>query len=209
MKKSLTQIIILIIGLIILIPLVNYFDTKLSNFKKSKENTIPTAITSIEAIKPVVISVRNISYTVDDEVFLLENGKAEKEVASSTSINSLEIFGEPVYADYNGDGVDDAALWLVNNSGGTGVFYYVVLAINTNGKYKSTNTLYLGDRIAPQTLEVQDGQAVFNFADRNADEAMTTEPSIGKSFYVNYDSITGQISEWVKYKDDVLIDKIN
>lgn len=212
MNKTLTQVIILIIGLAILIPITDYFKIKLDNFKKSQENSSQTAPAPIvEKVKSKETSVKDISFVVDGETYNLANGQAENEtVPGSGDISSLEIFGEPVYADFNGDGIKDAAVWLVSHSGGTGVFYYAVLAINTSGEYKATNALFLGDRIAPQTLEVQGGKAVYNFADRNIDEPMTAEPSIGKSFYVNYDKETGQISEWVKYKDDTNKDaKVN
>jgi hypothetical protein len=57
--------------------------------------------------------------------------------------------------------------------------------------------MYLGDRIAPQTLEVRDGRAVFNYAERRGDEPMSAQPSIGKSVWVHYDKGSNSIGEWV------------
>jgi heat shock protein HslJ len=142
-------------------------------------------------------NVKNLTYTVDGQTFTLINGKVSMDVAPGSSAQqTLQIFGEPVYGDLNGDGVaNDAALLLVNNAGGSGAFYYAVLALNTNGVYKATNSLLLGDRIAPQTVEIHDGRAVFNYAERKANEPMTTQPSIGKSLWVHYDVKTGEIGE--------------
>lgn len=142
----------------------------------------------------------DISYVVDRTEFLLVNGKAEKEIVpDSATKNILRVFGEPVYGDLNGDGNADAALLLENQPGGSGTFYYATLAINQgNGVYKSTNTLILGDRIAPQTVEIRDGRAVFNYAIRRADENFTVQPSIGKSLWIHIDPNTGEIGEWVK-----------
>ena len=58
--------------------------------------------------------------------------------------------------------------------------------------------MFLGDRIAPQNINIMDGRAVYNFAERRATDPMVTPPSIGKSIWVHYDKKTNQIGEWVK-----------
>ena len=146
-----------------------------------------------------VPDVKNSSYIIDGETFVLVNGIAEKKIASSSSTKHIvSIFGEPVYGDLNKDGNNDAAVMLVSNPGGSGTFYYAVLAIATGTTYITTNTLILGDRIAPQTIEIHDGRAVFNYAERKPKEPMSTQPSMGKSLWINYDIKTGEIGEWVK-----------
>ena len=87
--------------------------------------------------------------------------------------------------------------WGFNSRRGS--LFYAVLAINDSGNYKTTNTILLGDRISPQTVEIHDGLAVYNYAERKADEPMTTQPSIGKSLFVKYDTKTEKI-EVVKDK---------
>lgn len=144
--------------------------------------------------------VKNLTYIINGESFSLVGGITSNETTpGSATKNTLSIFGEPVYGDLNGDGVgNDAAIILVNNPSGSGTFYYAVLAINENGEYKTTNAILLGDRIAPQTIEIQDDTAVFNYAERKVGEPMTTQPSIGKSLWINYNAKTGQISELKK-----------
>jgi hypothetical protein len=151
--------------------------------------------------------VKNMSYVVDGETFILKDGKAEKQYVSgsagspqagSASKNTLMIFGEPVYGDLDKDGDIDAATILVNKSPGSGTFYYAVFAINNGASQKTTNTILLGDRIAPQTVEIHDGRAVFNYAERKADEPMSAQPSVGKSVWVNLDTKTGEIGESIK-----------
>lgn len=150
--------------------------------------------------KPTQTDYRNMTYVVAGESFTLVNGVAEKAyTAGSATKNILRTFGEPVYGDLNGDGVaTDMALWIQNDPGGSGTFYYAVLIMNNNGVYKPTGTMLLGDRIAPQTVEIHDGRAVYNFAEHKAGEPMTTQPSIGKSVWVHYDAKTNEIGEWVK-----------
>lgn len=143
--------------------------------------------------------VKNSSYKIDEELFTLKNGTVSKELApGSASKQTVSIFGEPVYGDLNKDGVKDAAVMLASNSGGSGTFYYAVLAIATGSSYTTTNSLLLGDRIAPQTVEIQDGRAIYNYAERRATDPMTTQPSMGKSLYIHYDATTGTIGEFVK-----------
>lgn len=157
----------------------------------------PTS-TSTQVIKKV-IDVKNSTYVIGKESFTLVNGSLSKEIAPNSIVkNTLSIFGEPIYGDLNSDGVPDAAVMLVNNSGGSGTFFYAVLAIATGTTYTTTNALLLGDRIAPQTVEIRDGRALYNYAERKANEPMTNKPSIGKSLWINYDNATGEIGELVK-----------
>lgn len=176
---------------ILLVVLTSILVIKVYKFNDNRNNTaIP---------KTKLADVKNINYTVNGETFTLVNGVASKEITpTSVTKNTLSIFGEPVYSDFNKDGLNDAAILLVNNLGGSGMFYYAALAIATGSTYTTTNTLLLGDRIAPQTINIEKGRAVYNYAERKANEPMTTRPSIGKSLYINYDTKTGMIGEWVK-----------
>jgi hypothetical protein len=151
--------------------------------------------------------VKNMTYMMGEETFTLVNGVAEKTFPpGSASKNTLRIFGEPVYGDLNGDeNATDAAILLQNDTGGSGTFYYAVLVMNDNGVYFPTNSMFLGDRIAPQTVEIHDGRAVYNIVERRADEPFTTPPSMGKSVWVYYDAKTNEIGEWVKdFEGEVL-----
>lgn len=143
--------------------------------------------------------VKNISYTINGVSYMLSGGKTEVEVASgSAEKQTVMIFGEPVYADLNGDSVEDAAVMLTTSGEGSGTFYYAALAIASGTTFVSTNPLLLGDRIAPQAIEINDGVAVYNYAIRSIGEPFTTQPSLGKSLHIYYDKKTGEIGELVK-----------
>jgi hypothetical protein len=149
----------------------------------------------------------NFTFTISGRDYTLINGKAEKEVAldstgslqaGSVSKEIVRVFGEPVVGDLNGDGVNDEVMYLTQETGGSGTFFYVVEAINQGGVYKGTNAMFLGDRIAPQNINIINGRAVANFAERKAGEPFTTQPSVGKSVWIYYDAKLGEIGEWVK-----------
>jgi heat shock protein HslJ len=144
--------------------------------------------------------VRDITYLIEGQSVTLTGGVATIPVApGSASKVTVQLFGEPVYGDLNGDGdATDAAVTLVTNTSGSGTFYYAVLAIKKGEIYHTTNAILLGDRIAPQTVELTKGQAIYNYAERNTGEPMTTPPSIGKSLFVKYDTKTNTIEELVQ-----------
>ncbi len=125
------------------------------------------------------------TYLVEDESVTLVDGTFEKETApgSATKIRTF-VFGEPTVGDIDGDGDEDAALFLVRDSGGSGTFYYAAVALNRGGAYMGMNAVLLGDRIAPQTIEIKEGQVIANYAERKPDEPMTAQPSAGQSKYL-------------------------
>jgi hypothetical protein len=154
-----------------------------------------TEVVIAETAAPDVLDA---SFVIDGKKFALVDGKAEVASGPGSAVKeTVSIFGEPVYADLDSDGDDDVAVLLVHNGGGSGTFYYAALVMRDGTVYKATNAMYLGDRIAPQTVEVRDGRAVFNYAERRSDEPMTALPSIGKSVWVHYDKESHTIGEWV------------
>jgi len=137
---------------------------------------------------PVVFDPLNAMYRIDDVPVQLVNGKAE--AGSGSAKISTAIFGQPTVGDVNGDGVNDAAFFLTQNMGGSGVFYSVVVAIHTASGTQGTNSSLLGDRIAPQNIQIKDGRVIANYADRKASEPMTTAPSVGVSAYFTVEGVS-------------------
>lgn len=136
-------------------------------------------------------SPKDATYTIEGIPVTLVNGYAENRVAEGESgLVTTRYFGNELVTDLDGDGeADDAAFIVTQESGGTGIFYYAVGAVNANGDYKGTDGYLLGDRIAPQsTNESQNPRhknvVVFNYVDRKAGEPMTERPSLGKSVYL-------------------------
>jgi hypothetical protein len=126
----------------------------------------------------------NATYVIAEDPFTLHNGKAEQEAApESTTKIETSLFGVPVYGDLNGDGVSDGAVMLVRDMGGSGMFYYLAVAIKEPDGYVGTNAILLGDRIAPQNIEIKNGAAIAHYAVRGPNEPMTAQPSVGVSTY--------------------------
>jgi hypothetical protein len=127
----------------------------------------------------------NATYIIEWQEISLLNGRSEVEAAPGSATKIITaVFGRVVLGDLDGDSDEDAALLLVHAPGGSGTFYYVAAALNTNGTYRGTNAVLLGDRIAPQNITVRNGVIVANYADRRFEEPMSTPPSVGKSRYL-------------------------
>lgn len=192
MKKIIYALCIAALAAIaIFITQLDYIETSVEEVGKAPDTVLET---------PVVTSTPGtIAYTIDGAVYALTNGLYTAPTApGSASVTTVRLFGEPVYGDLDADGDEDAAVLLTYSADGSGTFFYAAIARKAGDTYTSTNALFLGDRIAPQTIEMHDGRAVYNYAVRKESDPMSTSPSIGKSLWIHLDTTTGEIGEWVK-----------
>ena len=138
--------------------------------------------TPTSSLKNPEFDGRNSSFTIDNQTVNLVNGVSEQEAApGSLSKVTTRYFGNEAKGDLTFDGKDDVAFLVTQSTGGTGVFYYVVVAVATDTGYKTTNAFFVGDRIAPQSTEIHadSGELHVNFATRKDGEPMTAQPSQG------------------------------
>lgn len=125
---------------------------------------------------------KNTSFVIDGQNITLVNGISEIQAApGSASKITTKYFGNDLVGDLTGDGIPDTAYLITQSTGGSGLFYYVVVAIKTESDYKNTNAFLIGDRIAPQPMYIPGGTTELNvnFAERRPGEPMTTQPSQG------------------------------
>lgn len=141
---------------------------------------------------------RNGTYKFDGRNVTLQNGISEQKSVGSAS-DEIRIFGEPVSGDLNADGLNDLIFFVSEETGGTGVFFYVVAAVQREGKYYGTEAVFLGDRIAPQNITINNGIAAVNYATRREDEPMTAQPSLGVTKYFLIE--TGELMETQIFRD--------
>lgn len=107
-------------------------------------------------------------------------------------------FGNEVRGDFDSDGKEDVAFLFTHQPGGSGTFYYVTVARKTENGHVGTESVLLGDRIAPQTTEFRDGKIIVNYADRKPTESFVVQPSMGKSIWLLLDAKTHQLGEVVQ-----------
>jgi hypothetical protein len=116
---------------------------------------------------------------------------SETEAApGSASKITTRYFGNEATGDLNGDGLEDMGFLVTQSGGGSGTFYYAVAILQRKTGNEGTNAVLLGDRIAPQSTELRNGELIVNFADRRPGEAMTTPPSVGVSRRLKVENAT-------------------
>ncbi len=131
--------------------------------------------------QPVEITAfgRNASFTVNGTLITLVDGVASSPIENSSARTTTRYLGSEVRGDLDGDGLEDLAFWVTQDAGGTGMFHYVVVALKNGQGYTTTNAFLVGDRIAPQSLQIRSDarELHVNFAGRKRGEPMTTPPS--------------------------------
>src|SRR3989344_4512701 len=140
---------------------------------------------------------KNAEYTIGGVKVLLKDGVGEIYVQGVASKNTVQYFGNEFETDLNDDSREYVVFILIKEADGTGVFYYAVAALNTENGYIGSDGYLLGDRIAPQNIELSQNPrhknvVVINYADRAPGEPMVTDPSIGKSVYLKLDPASMQ-----------------
>ena len=138
---------------------------------------------------------KNATYVIGNEPITLVNGRSERAAAPGSAEKIVtQYFGNNAKGDLNADSVPDLAFILTQSGGGSGTFYYAVVALqNPAGRYNGTNAVLLGDRIAPQSTEIRDGKLIANYADRSLGEPMSAQSSLGVSMYLHV--VNGELLE--------------
>ncbi len=141
---------------------------------------------------------KNATYRVEGRAVALVGGESSTPLApKSASRVTTRVFGDELVTDLDGDGQDDIAFILTQESGGSGTFYYVVGAVKRPGGYQGTDSYPLGDRVAPQALYKSPNPrhervVVATYATRAAGEPFTAPATVGKSVYLKLDPATLQ-----------------
>ncbi len=134
--------------------------------------------------KPATLDYKNITYIIENQPIKLINGYSEMEVAPGSASKIItRYFGNEAVGDLNGDGTKDVAFLLTQETSGSGTFFYLASALKTSEGWQSAGTVFLGDRIAPQSDNINNGTITINYVDRKPSEPMTATPSVGISKY--------------------------
>ena len=69
----------------------------------------------------------------------------------------MELLSLRAYGDLDDDGVDDTAVLLATNTGGSGVFVDLAVVLVRDGKPQDTARFFLGDRVKPERMAINGG----------------------------------------------------
>lgn len=79
--------------------------------------------------------------------------------------------------DLNGDSLEELAVILASNFGGSGHFYMLTVLINKGDRFIQTNNLELGDRVNIQSLAISQGKISIEMLTHGPDDPMSS-PSL-------------------------------
>jgi LysM repeat protein len=127
----------------------------------------PTATGTASASGNLTLAdLRNATYQgIYAEPVQLTDGKYEgKPFVEGGASRPTVTFVDPFHAlgDLNGDGLEDAAVVLAENSGGSGVFLYLAAVVDQNGTPANVATQLLGDRVEIKSVAVDGGEIVID-----------------------------------------------
>ena len=121
----------------------------------------------------------NATFTFDDGAVTLSGGRNETKVdPSSAIIEETTLMDKIAYGDINADGKADTALFLARYGGGSGTFIYVAAFVSGPVTYRGTEAVFIGDRIAPQSIFINGEIVTVEYLDREPDEALAAEPTV-------------------------------
>ncbi|MEZ4769571.1 MAG: hypothetical protein R2844_14215 [Caldilineales bacterium] len=115
-----------------------------------------------EAASIPVEALRNATYSgIYDEPVTLTDGHWEGEPyvqdgASRPTVDFVE--DSALFGDLDGDGVDDAVVFLVESGGGSGSFVYVAAQLNRDGQPVDAGAVLIEDRIQVKSAAIGAGQ---------------------------------------------------
>ena len=90
--------------------------------------------------------------------------------------------GKWATGDINGQGDrqsgDDAAAITIEQTGGSGTFYFVHALVGEDDDLRDAGVAFIGDRIRVEGVSIHDGVIVVALLDRAPEAAMASEPTV-------------------------------
>jgi hypothetical protein len=119
----------------------------------------------------------NASYYIDGILYTLVNGSLDQPIDDSETVNKFRLQEFKAAGDINEDGVDDTAVVLINDAGGSGTFYY--LGILTSGSTPIVeNTTFLGDRLVVKSINFVGKNFEVTYLDRDSETSFDQPATI-------------------------------
>ncbi len=164
---------------------------------------------------PTLQELKNATYRgledTDGPVTLKDGQWAGKPfVEGGASRPTVSLVGDfRLTGDLDGDGRDEAAVLLVQDSGGSGSFYYLAVVARRNGKLENVATRELGDRLGLRDARIEKGLLMLQLVQAGPKDAaccpgqlvwrgwkltsagLKEQPALGKSERLSPDAMGG------------------
>ena len=111
-------------------------------------------------------------WSAQGKIKLTDGIYREQIVPGSNSKLEIKLSDRIAFGDLNGDGVEDAAVILVSDPGGSGTFYDLAAVLNSRGRAKDVARAFLGDRVKLEELRIRSGKIVVKMLTHRSTEPM-------------------------------------
>lgn len=170
-------------GLRILLPLSLLFWTLACSLASVVPLTpTPTAYVfptnTVLAVPPLSVEkLKNAEYTIvgfdtASTLYRFTDGKFTRGESGAVDYADLRLLDFFPMGDLNEDGVDDAAVLIAANYGGTGVFVSVHVVLNDNGQPRDAASIAIDDRPQINALEIHNGEVFLDAIVHDVDDPM-------------------------------------
>ena len=157
----------------------------------------PAPATEVALVEPSVIPVealRNATYNgIYEKPVTLTDGLYEGEpfVETDPAKPVVEyIDGVELYGDLDGDGVEDAVVFLLERTGGSGAFTYVAAQLNRDGQPVDAGAVRIEDRIGVKSVAIKGDQVVMEIITQGpGDAACCGSHKIQKTYALQDDQL--------------------
>lgn len=139
-----------------------------------KEGDCPAADRKRHGAIPPGIDPYNHAYLIEKEVVRLHNGYARESIPGASAVIITELAYPPVYADLTVDKDKEAVSVLRQQTGGSGTFYYLVVADNA----APVQSYFLGDRINIVSVKIVKDVITVEYLERADSQPMAVRPAI-------------------------------
>ena len=129
--------------------------------------------------------LKNTTYHIGElGTIRLNNGLFKHQYGEGATQLQLVTLEKIAFGDLNGDGVDDAAVILAWQNGGSGTFKYLVAIQNSSGLPQQIDSILLGDRVQVDGLSIASGAVALEMVTQAPNEPMCCPSLQEKQTYI-------------------------
>lgn len=107
---------------------------------------------------PITLQMlKNSEYQAQNGMTMVQLVDGKYQSGSGADFLSVSMQDLAAMGDLNGDGIEDAAVILAENYGGTGTFEYLVPVFNSGSNLAPSSGYFLGDRVQVNAISISNG----------------------------------------------------
>ena len=172
------------------------------------DSSNPTSEPSTSVLPLTLQELKNYTYLAPqyNRSAPLQDGKYE--IGSGADYFMAFLEPQVAFGDLNGDGVDDAAVLLGENGGGSGVFVSLIAMINANGEPMQAGSAFIDDRALINNLSINVGRIVLDAMIHGPNDPMVDPTKkVTETFHLAKNGLV--LEQYVSYTPDSQVRSIS